>query len=121
VTRLQDGKLENISIYFDFNENEGAKQDAFWAINIDTSLTNHPSIPNKQHVIQSLCISMIFLSYPNYLTGRAFIHLLSSQSPSHLLFGQVSFNFMSLHLERLGRKFATLYRPSLSLFLTPCL
>ena len=49
------------------------------------------------------------------------IHLTSSQFPPRPLFGQFLFNLMSLHLDRLGPKFSTLYGPSLFLSLTLCL
>ena len=55
------------------------------------------------------------IGYPRTV-ARASIHLLSSQSLSHILFGPFLFNLMSFVLERLGPEFSTPHSHSLSLF-----
>src|SRR5258706_10294506 len=50
------------------------------------------------------------IGYPR-IVAQASIHLLSSHSPVHLLFGQFLFNLKSLPLEPLGSKLSNLLIP----------
>jgi hypothetical protein len=71
-----------------------------------------------QRVGSEIQLEAYYIGFPMTVV-QASIHLLSSQSLSHLLLGRFLFNLMSSPLGPLGPKFLTLH--SASLFPTPYL